>query len=351
MTTLTFRGDQLGEALQFNGGGNTVAIEIGRVWFKATDTVQVTFAPGSFDPTGVLIGGAGAVTGLTVTTAAGQVTTFGVSTANTLDVDPDQSKNGSDFFFISESPAAGIGGAYAGLQLEKIVVADDALTTMTSPLFSSLGGYVPAAEAAPPPPPPPPPPPVDPAPDPVDPGFKQPIFGSSGDDVITGTAVAEAIFASDGNDRVNARGGDDLVFAGNGNDIVRGGAGQDRLVGGDGNDVLWGDGGRDVLDGGNGDDVLFGGAGKDDMTGGFGGDTFVFGSGDRVLDFRPDQGDVIAFDAQLGLSAADVTVTQVFNGTKIDAGVNGSMLLAQYFGPVDFGNDVDFNFQVTFDFI
>ena len=125
VTTLTLRGNQLGEALQFNGNGNTVALEIGRVWFQATDAVRLTFAPGSFNAaTGALEGGAGVVTGLTVTTASGQVTTFGVSTQNRLDVDPDPAKNGPDFFYISESPSVGMGGAYAGLQLEKIVVVD-----------------------------------------------------------------------------------------------------------------------------------------------------------------------------------------------------------------------------------
>ncbi|MCT0210061.1 MULTISPECIES: hypothetical protein [Synechococcales] len=77
MTTLTVSGDRLGEALQFDSNASTTSVEVGRVWFSATDTVRITFAPASLNAqTGALIGGAGAVIGLTVTTAAGQVTTF-----------------------------------------------------------------------------------------------------------------------------------------------------------------------------------------------------------------------------------------------------------------------------------
>ncbi|MDZ4391730.1 MAG: hypothetical protein U1B82_02035 [Cypionkella sp.] len=32
------------------------------------------------------------------------MTTFGVTSANALEVDPDQSKNGCNFMYISESP-------------------------------------------------------------------------------------------------------------------------------------------------------------------------------------------------------------------------------------------------------
>lgn len=176
MTTLTVRGDRLGEALQFDPNATTTSVEVGRVWFRATDTVRITFAPASFNAqTGALIGGAGAVIGLTVTTAAGQVTTFGVSSANALDVDPDQSKNGADFFYISESPAVGVGGAYAGLQLEKILVADLPLTAASLVPFTNTGGYLPTTGS-------------------VTPPLPQ-LTGTAGDDVLTGTAVANIMNA------------------------------------------------------------------------------------------------------------------------------------------------------------
>lgn len=333
MTTLTLRGNQLGEALQFDGNGNQTTVEIGRVWFAATDTVRITFAPNAFDPvTGQLVAGAGGVVGLTVTTATGQVTTFGVSTANPLDIDPDQSKNGGDFFYISESPAVGIGGAYAGLQLEKIVVVDGALIGGTSPILSNLGGYVPAAGTANPPPP--------------------QLQGTNGNDVLTGTAEADTMNGLAGNDSIRSLAGNDTVRGGDGNDIIDGGAGADMLHGDAGNDLLWGGAGADRLFGGAGNDVLDGGAGNDQLTGGADGDVFVFGAGDRVLDFSRVQGDQIHFAASLGLSEADLVITTTAQGTVVGAvGVAGTMLLQGYFGGFDTGNDFKFDYVPQFDFL
>lgn len=333
MTTLTLAGNQIGEALQFDPNASTTTVEIGRVWFAATDTVTITFAPLSFDPvTGQLVGGAGAVTGLTVTTATGQVTTFGVSVANPLDVDPDQSKNGGDFFYISESPAAGVGGAYAGLQLEKIVVSDVALVGGTSPIFTNAGGFVPATGTVTPPAP--------------------QLQGTNGNDVLTGTAGADTMNGLDGEDRITAQAGNDLVRGGNGNDIANGGAGADRLFGNNGNDLLWGGLGNDRLDGGEGDDQLNGQQGADILTGGAGGDTFVFGAGDRVVDFSRVEGDQIHFAAGQGVTEADLLITTTAEGTVIGAvGVSGTMLLQGYFGGFDTGNDFKFDYVATFDFL
>lgn len=333
MTTLTLRGNQIGQALQFDSNANTTAVEIGAVWFKATDTVRITFGPATFDPvTGQLIGGAGAVTGLTVTTAGGQVTTFGVSAANALDVDPDQSKNGADFFYISESPSVGTGGAYAGLQLEKIMVSDIALVAGTSPVFSQTGGYLPTAGTANPPPP--------------------RTQGTPDDDVLTGTNGSNTFFAGAGNDQVQARGGNDGIFGGDGNDIIDAGTGIDTVFGGAGNDLVWGAAGNDQIFGGAGDDVIDGGAGADRMTGDDGADVFVFGAGDRVLDFDRNEGDQIHFAATLGVSEADLRVTTTAQGTVISAaGVAGTMVLQGYFGPLDVGNDFKFDHVPNFDFL
>jgi Ca2+-binding RTX toxin-like protein len=333
MTTLTLRGDQIGEALQFDPNAGTTAVEIGRVWFSATDTVNITFAPGSFDPvTGQLIGGAGAITGLTVTTATGQVTTFGVSTANALDIDPDQSKNGSDFFYISESPAAGLGGAYAGLQLEKIVVSDVALIGGTSPIYNSNGGFLPAAGTVTPPPASP--------------------FGTPDDDVFIGRATNDTFFGGNGNDEMRGNGGRDGLFGGDGNDIADGGAGIDTVFGETGNDLVRGGAGNDQLFGGSGDDVIDGGIGADRLQGDAGGDVFVFGAGDRVLDFSRVEGDQIHFAAAQGLSEADLIISTTAQGTVIGAaGVSGTMLLAGYFGGFDTGNDFKFDYVPTFDFL
>lgn len=333
MTTLTFKGDQIGEALQFDGNGNNTAIEIGRVWFAATDTVQITLVPNAFDPvTGQLIAGAGGVIGLTVTTAGGQVTTFGVSTANPLDIDPDQSKNGGDFFYISESPAVGIGGAYAGVQLEKILVSDVPLVGGTSPIFSNVGGFVPVGGSVMPPPP--------------------QLQGTADNDVLTGTAAANTMNGFDGNDSIKSLGGNDNVRGGAGNDIIDGGIGNDLLNGEAGNDLLWGGAGVDRLFGGAGNDLLDGGAGSDFLTGGAGGDVFVFGAGDRVVDFNRIQGDQIHFNAALGLTEADLIISTTAQGTVIGAaGVAGTMLLAGYFGGFDTGNDFKYDYVPNFDFI
>jgi Ca2+-binding RTX toxin-like protein len=333
MTTLTVSGNRIGEALQFDPNASTTSVEIGRVWFSATDTARITFAPASFSPvTGELIGGAGAVIGLTVTTATGQVTTFGVSSANALDVDPDQSKNGADFFYISESPAVGVGGAYAGLQLEKILVTDGPLTAASLVPFTNTGGYLPTTGS-------------------VTPPLPQ-LTGTTGDDVLTGTAVANIMKGLDGNDSIRSLGGNDTVFGGTGNDIIDGGAGADRLNGDAGNDLLWGGAGADQLSGGGGDDLLDGGLQSDRLTGGAGGDVFIFGAGDTVVDFSRVQGDQIHFAASLGLSEQSIVTTTTAQGTRLSiAGASGSLLLQGYFGGFDPGNDFKFDYVPNFDFI
>jgi serralysin len=80
---------------------------------------------------------------------------------------------------------------------------------------------------------------------------------TEGDDVLTGTALA---------DTIDAKGGNDRVFGLAGNDTLRGGAGNDLLEGGDGNDTL---------DGGTGNDTLNGSKGADSMNGGKGNDIYI----------------------------------------------------------------------------
>jgi Ca2+-binding RTX toxin-like protein len=333
MATFTLRGDQIGEALQFDGQGGTTTVEIGRVWFSATDTVTMTTTPTAFDATGAFIGGAGTILSLTVTSADGRVTTFSGPT-NPLDVDPDQAKQGPDFFYISESPAPGTGGAYAGIQLEKIVISDVPLIAGTQVAFSNLGGFTSTAISNPPPPPP-------------APGTGT---GTPGDDVITGTAAANTIDAGNGNDIVNALAGNDTVNGGDGNDVLDGGNGADRLFGGTGDDRMLGGAGADRLDGGEGNDLMAGGAGNDILTGGFGGDSFVFGAGDRVTDFNGLAGDMVVFDAGLGLDASALTITTTAAGTVITH-AGGSMTLSGYFGPLEAGNQIQFDYVPSTDFL
>ena len=94
-----------------------------------------------------------------------------------------------------------------------------------------------------------------------------PIFGTLGNDNITGTANDDVIVARDGNDIVSGGAGDDLIMGGSGNDTLNGNDGDDQLFGGDGNDAL---------NGGAGNDILIGGAGDDNAVGGAGDDVYVF---------------------------------------------------------------------------
>jgi Ca2+-binding RTX toxin-like protein len=285
MTILKFRGDQIGEALQFDANNATTAVEIGRRWFAATDTVEITFAAGSFNATTKeLTGGAGAVIGFKVTTAAGQVTTFGVSSANALDVDPDNSKNGAGFFYISETPKPGIGGAYAGLLPEKMVVTSVPLTAGTSPIFDNIGGFIPDGGSITP---------ISPAPLT---STTRTINGTAAVDQITGTSQSERINSLTGADVIKSQGGNDVILGGDGNDVINAGAGND---------------------------LIHGGNGSDNLTGSTGADLFMFGAGDTVLDFKQSQGDQIIINAQ---KAVNITFR---NGSAILslAGENGSMTI------------------------
>ena len=329
MATFTFAGNQVAEALQFDSNGLSTTVEIGRTWFAASDIITLTTAPGTTDAAGNFIGGSGAILSMTVTTASGQVTTF--FAGGGLDVDPDPSKQGADYFYMSETPGAGIGGAYAGLQIEKLAFADVALTTGALVAFNNGGGYIPGTA-----------------------NVVTPPAGGGGtldNDMLTGTATANLIEALAGNDAVYALGGNDTVNGGAGNDIVDAGAGNDRVNGGAGNDLLWGGLGADNLSGGAGNDLLDGGAGRDILTGGFGGDVFVFGAGDRVTDFSRVEGDKIVFDATLGLTEADLILTTTATGTSVSIAGIGTMVLAGFTGTFDIGNDFQFDHIPNFDFI
>ena len=333
MIPLTLTGAQIGEALQFDSNGLNTTVEIGRVWFAATDTVKITFAPGAVGPDGAIAGGSGIVTGLTVTTAQGLVTVFG-GDGDGLDVDPDPEKNGADFLYISESPMPGVGGAYAGLQLEKILISDLPLIAGTSPIYANTGAFFPAPQPGTPP-------------APVTPSG---LIGTDADDVLTGTRGADTMDGRDGNDILNGRGGADTIEGGFGNDVVSAGAGNDTVSGGAGNDRLLGEGGRDRLDGGEGNDLLDGGAGRDILTGGAGGDTFIFGGGDRVTDFDASEGDQVAFAASLGLDLSMIDVVIGATNTTISYG-GQTMTLNGVTTPFDLGNAIRFDHEPSLDFI
>lgn len=106
---------------------------------------------------------------------------------------------------------------------------------------------------------------------------------------------------------------------GSGNTTSVGTPGRDSLTGQDGNDTLFGLAGNDTLVGGQGNDALTGGSGKDTLTGGIGADRFIFSGatrraamqtstitrGDRITDFRFNEGDKLQLDFDNNLTTSE----------------------------------------------
>jgi len=125
--------------------------------------------------------------------------------------------------------------------------------------------------------------------------------GGSGNDNISGNAVANNIQGGLGNDNLSGKIGNDFLSGGggndalnggddndilngdSGNDTLKGGKGEDTLNGGLDNDILNGDDDNDILNGGNGKDTLNGGNGNDRLMGGEDNDILTGGDGDDTL--------------------------------------------------------------------
>lgn len=73
------------------------------------------------------------------------------------------------------------------------------------------------------------------------------IGGTTGDDTLVGTYLADRINGGDGNDWIYGGGGADLLYGGNGDDYIDSGIGADYIVGGAGNDAMLGREGADVF--------------------------------------------------------------------------------------------------------
>ncbi|MFN0053885.1 MAG: S8 family serine peptidase, partial [Planctomycetales bacterium] len=115
---------------------------------------------------------------------------------------------------------------------------------------------------------------------------------------------------------LSAADGLDNLIGGSGNDTLSGNALANILTGGSGNDTLRGLGGNDTLTGGLGNDSLFGGAGNDSQVGGAGDDTYAFsisgalgsdtldesGGGTDTLDFSTTTTQAVAMN--LGVATA-----------------------------------------------
>lgn len=73
------------------------------------------------------------------------------------------------------------------------------------------------------------------------------LIGSSHDDSLTGSLIANLLIGGDGNDVLDGGRGNDTLFGGNGNDSLLGGAGLNTLEGGAGNDTYTVEDSRDVI--------------------------------------------------------------------------------------------------------
>ena len=92
------------------------------------------------------------------------------------------------------------------------------------------------------------------------------IVGTAGDDVLTGTPLADVLVGEAGNDTLAAVAGyfvGDTLEGGPESDLLVGSASSDTLEGGPGNDILRGGSGPDLLVGGPGRDVIDGQGGRD----------------------------------------------------------------------------------------
>ncbi len=146
---------------------------------------------------------------------------------------------------------------------------------------------------------------------------------------LTGVAdlTSVVLVMGDGDDTVNASAQANLavlleVFGSTGNDTLTGGPGADVLHGEEGNDTIIGLGGIDTLDGGDGDDTITGGPGNDTLLGGAGNDVFTWNPGDGSDTLVGGGGtDTMVFN---GSAAAEVfAVTAVGSGFRFTRDVGG----------------------------
>ncbi|MEU7909137.1 calcium-binding protein [Actinoplanes sp. NPDC049118] len=103
--------------------------------------------------------------------------------------------------------------------------------------------------------------------------------GGTGNDTITGGALADTLRGRDGADTIWAGGGRDSLHGDAGADRIYGGAGDDMISGGTGNDRIDGQWDNDFVGGDEGNDVLYGGTGIDHVNGQYGDDNLYGGAG------------------------------------------------------------------------
>ncbi len=205
------------------------------------------------------------------------------------------------------------------------------------------------------------------------------IIGSTGADLLYGSAADNRLEGHNGNDHIEGGGGNDYLSGGGGDDMHYGDAGDDYILGSVGLDHFYGGDGVDTLDmsytsasitfrlddgylqfdggtqvedaqdfenvigttgndtlvgsalanrleGNGGADRIEGAAGDDDLWGGTGADRFVFGAGDGV-DTIGDFEDGIDLIEFTGLTFADLSITDEAEGARIGFGASDSVLV------------------------
>lgn len=160
------------------------------------------------------------------------------------------------------------------------------------------------------------------------------ITGGSGNDTITGSALADSISGGSGNDSVLAGDGNDTVAGGIGDDYIDAGAGNDTVTTQEADTVLTGTGNDTVtlgvveavvdVDLGAGDDTLVGGAtvaGTDVLKGGDGTDVLTLNAGSESNGLTGTQAtSIITFDKNF---TGFETITLAAGASAVNQGEDG----------------------------
>jgi Ca2+-binding RTX toxin-like protein len=131
--------------------------------------------------------------------------------------------------------------------------------------------------------------------------------GGSGEGDNVGSDI-ETLIGGKGDDTISGGGVSNTIFGSFGDDVISGGAGADRTIqGNEGNDLLNGDAGDDVgISGGAGNDRVSGGAGNDFILGSFDEEP---GIDDDELNGGPGVDTVSYFNAGLAFSSAGLPLS------------------------------------------
>jgi Ca2+-binding RTX toxin-like protein len=197
------------------------------------------------------------------------------------------------------------------------------------------------------------------------------INGTTGNNTLTGTALADQLFGLAGNDILKALGGNDTLDGGTGNDTMYGGLGddtyivdatgdrvielagqgthdlvkasityaltanvEDLLITGSGNingtgnaqaNTITGNAGANSLSGLYGNDTIFGGGGNDRISGGVGMDTVTGGAGSDTFLFA-------ATDFASKTSTGADRIADFTAGDKIDLSAIDALVSASGYG-------------------